>query len=184
MYFDLFYIVMVERLLNKHSPRCYVIRRVFSIGLLKVPLATRRSQCSSRPHPPIPWVHSKVMIIIVFLCAGHADYVKNMITGASMMDGSILVVSATDGVMPQTREHILLAKQVGVPGLVVYINKCDSVRFVLVGANVDAFSMIRCRPVLGDKGEGQYFFAPPPRGSRHHEIGIEIEMVKHSHLVV
>lgn len=59
-------------------------------------------------------------------CPGHADYVKNMITGASMMDGSILVVSATDGVMPQTREHILLAKQVGVPDLVVFLNKCDT----------------------------------------------------------
>ncbi len=60
-------------------------------------------------------------------CPGHADYVKNMITGAAQMDGGILVVSATDGVMPQTREHILLARQVGVPYLVVYLNKCDLV---------------------------------------------------------
>src|ERR1700712_2361230 len=60
-------------------------------------------------------------------CPGHADYVKNMITGAAQMDGGILVVSATDGPMPQTREHILLARQVGVPALVVYINKCDMV---------------------------------------------------------
>src|SRR5919198_227979 len=58
---------------------------------------------------------------------GHADYVKNMITGAAQMDGAILVVSAADGPMPQTREHILLARQVGVPALVVYLNKCDMV---------------------------------------------------------
>ncbi|MBU6447796.1 elongation factor Tu [Patescibacteria group bacterium] len=61
-------------------------------------------------------------------CPGHADYVKNMITGAAQMDGAILVVSATDGPMPQTREHILLAKQVGVPYIVVYMNKCDMVQ--------------------------------------------------------
>ena len=60
-------------------------------------------------------------------CPGHADYVKNMITGAAQMDGAILVVAATDGAMPQTREHILLAKQVGVPNLVVFLNKCDMV---------------------------------------------------------
>src|ERR1700742_3543656 len=60
-------------------------------------------------------------------CPGHADYVKNMITGAAQMDGAILVVSAADGPMPQPREHILLARQVGVPALVVYLNKCDMV---------------------------------------------------------
>jgi elongation factor Tu len=60
-------------------------------------------------------------------CPGHADYVKNMITGAAQMDGAILVVSATDGPMPQTREHILLARQVGVPQMVVFMNKCDLV---------------------------------------------------------
>ena len=60
-------------------------------------------------------------------CPGHADYVKNMITGAAQMDGGILVVSAADGPMPQTREHILLARQVGVPALVVYMNKVDQV---------------------------------------------------------
>lgn len=60
-------------------------------------------------------------------CPGHADFIKNMITGAAQMDGAILVVAATDGVMPQTREHILLAKQVGVPKIVVYLNKCDMV---------------------------------------------------------
>ena len=58
-------------------------------------------------------------------CPGHADYVKNMITGAAQMDGAILVVAATDGPMPQTREHILLAGQVGVPKIVVFLNKCD-----------------------------------------------------------
>lgn len=58
-------------------------------------------------------------------CPGHADYVKNMITGAAQMDGAILVVAATDGPMPQTKEHILLAKQVGVPSIVVFLNKCD-----------------------------------------------------------
>jgi len=60
-------------------------------------------------------------------CPGHADYVKNMITGAAQMDGSILVVAATDGPMPQTREHIILARQVGVPSIVVFLNKCDMV---------------------------------------------------------
>ena len=60
-------------------------------------------------------------------CPGHADYVKNMITGAAQMDGAIMVVSAADGPMPQTREHILLARQVGVPAIVVYMNKCDQV---------------------------------------------------------
>lgn len=60
-------------------------------------------------------------------CPGHADYIKNMITGAAQMDGAILVVSAVDGPMPQTREHILLARQVGVPAVVVFLNKCDAV---------------------------------------------------------
>jgi elongation factor Tu len=60
-------------------------------------------------------------------CPGHADFIKNMITGAAQMDGAILVVAATDGVMPQTREHILLAKQVGVPKVIVFLNKCDMV---------------------------------------------------------
>src|SRR3989338_7184517 len=60
-------------------------------------------------------------------CPGNADYIKNMITGAAQMDGAILVVSAPDGPMPQTREHVLLAKQVGVPAIVVFLNKCDAV---------------------------------------------------------
>ncbi|WP_269224903.1 GTP-binding protein, partial [Escherichia coli] len=58
-------------------------------------------------------------------CPGHADYVKYMITGAAQMDGAILVVAATDGTMPQTREHILLGRQVGVPYIIVFLNKCD-----------------------------------------------------------
>ena len=60
-------------------------------------------------------------------CPGHADYVKNMVTGAAQMDGAILVCAATDGPMPQTREHILLARQVGVPAIVVFLNKADMV---------------------------------------------------------
>ena len=60
-------------------------------------------------------------------CPGHADFIKNMITGAAQMDGAILVVAANDGPMPQTREHVLLARQVGVPKVVVYMNKCDTV---------------------------------------------------------
>jgi len=59
-------------------------------------------------------------------CPGHADFIKNMITGASQMDGAILVVGATDGVMPQTKEHILLVKQLGISSVVVFINKCDA----------------------------------------------------------
>ena len=69
-------------------------------------------------------------------CPGHADYVKNMITGAAQMDGAILVVAATDGPMPQTREHILLARQGGVPCMVVFLNKCDMVD-VTDGTNVN-----------------------------------------------
>ena len=60
-------------------------------------------------------------------CPGHADYIKNMITGAAQMDGAILVIAASDGPMAQTREHILLARQVGVPAIVVFLNKCDQV---------------------------------------------------------
>ena len=60
-------------------------------------------------------------------CPGHADYIKNMITGAAQMDGAILVIAASDGPMAQTREHVLLARQVGVPAIVVFLNKCDQV---------------------------------------------------------
>jgi len=69
-------------------------------------------------------------------CPGHADYIKNMITGAAQMDGAILVVAATDGPMPQTREHILLARQVGVPKIVVFLNKCDGSQSGLAVVNV------------------------------------------------
>src|SRR6267142_1865720 len=71
-------------------------------------------------------------------CPGHADYVKNMITGAAQMDGAILVVSAVDGPMPQTREHILLARQVNVPAIVVFLNKCDLVDDAELLAALDA----------------------------------------------
>jgi len=81
-------------------------------------------------------------------CPGHADYVKNMITGAAQMDGAILVVSAADGPMPQTREHILLSRQVGVPKIVVYMNKCDQVDDVEL---LDLVEM-EIRELLGEYG--------------------------------
>ena len=89
-------------------------------------------------------------------CPGHADYVKNMITGAAQMDGAILVVSAADGPMPQTREHILLSRQVGVPYIVVYMNKADMVRRGIRGA-------------AGTGGDGDARAAGPVRvsGRRH-----------------
>ena len=73
-------------------------------------------------------IHRKRGITRISTVPGHADYVKNMITGAAQMDGAILVVSATDGPMPQTREHILLARQVNVPYIVVFLNKVDAGR--------------------------------------------------------
>ena len=81
-------------------------------------------------------------------CPGHADYVKNMITGAAQMDGAILVVSATDGPMPQTREHILLARQVGVPKILVFINKCDMVE----DAELLDLVEMEIRELLGEYG--------------------------------
>ena len=94
-------------------------------------------------------------------CPGHADYVKNMITGAAQMDGAILVVSAVDGPMPQTREHILLARQVGVPYIVVFLNKCDMVDdpelLDLVEMEVrDLLNVVRVpgRRHAGDPGRG------------------------------
>ena len=87
-------------------------------------------------------------------CPGHADYIKNMITGAAQMDGAILVVAATDGPMPQTREHILLARQVGVPYIVVFLNKCD---------------MVEDRGTAGTRGTGSSRVAeelPVPRRQR------------------
>lgn len=93
-------------------------------------------------------------------CPGHADYVKNMITGAAQMDGAILVVAATDGAMPQTREHILLARQVGVPAIVVYLNKCD----MLGEADQDLLELVELEmhELLESKG---YTDVPIIRGS-------------------
>ena len=82
-------------------------------------------------------------------CPGHADYVKNMITGASTMDGAILVVSAPDGPMPQTREHVLLARQVGLPRMVVFLNKCDQVEDEELLELVDMEVRCACRQVAG-----------------------------------
>jgi elongation factor Tu len=89
---------------------------------------------------------------------GHADYIKNMITGAAQMDGAVLVVAATDGVMPQTREHILLAKQVGVPKIIVFLNKCDMVD------DKDLIDLVEeeVKDLLGKQGYGD---APVIRGS-------------------
>src|SRR6266550_627760 len=78
-------------------------------------------------------------------CPGHADYVKNMITGAAQMDGAILVVSAVDGPMPQTREHILLARQVNVPAIVVFLNKCD------LGDDAPVIRGSALKAIAGDK---------------------------------
>lgn len=93
-------------------------------------------------------------------CPGHADYVKNMITGAAQMDGAILVVAATDGAMPQTREHILLARQVGVPAIVVFLNKCD----MLGEADQDLLDLVEMemQELLESKG---YKDVPIIRGS-------------------
>ncbi len=92
---------------------------------------------------------------------GHADYIKNMITGAAQMDGAIIVVAATDGPMPQTREHILLAKQVGVPNLIVFINKCD-----MMGGDEDMIELVEeeMRELLS-KYEFDGANAPVVRGS-------------------
>jgi elongation factor Tu len=83
-------------------------------------------------------------------CPGHADYVKNMITGAAQMDGAILVVAATDGAMPQTKEHILLAHQVGVPQIVVFLNKCDQIE----GGDEELIELVdmELRELLEEKG--------------------------------
>ena len=86
-------------------------------------------------------------------CPGHADYVKNMITGAAQMDGAILVVNAADGPMPQTREHILLARQVGVPAIVVYLNKIDQVndKELIELVEVEIRDMLNAYEFPGDK---------------------------------
>jgi elongation factor Tu len=98
--------------------RCFCVDLVFLPYSLSLLLRLCARLCPAFIH--IRLMHNR--------CSpGHADYVKNMITGAAQMDGAILVVAATDGPMPQTREHILLAKQVGIPSLVVFLNKCDLV---------------------------------------------------------
>ena len=110
-------------------------------------------------------------------CPGHADYIKNMITGAAQMDGAILVVSAADGPMPQTREHILLARQVGVPHIVVFLNKCDMVddrRAAGAGGDGSARTALqvrvprRRRPVI--KGSATAALVPA-RSSRRDDPG-------------
>src|ERR687890_171989 len=99
-------------------------------------------------------------------CPGHADYVKNMITGAAQMDGAILVVSAADGPMPQTREHILLARQVGVPYIVVFLNKADM---------VDDKELLEVEDVFSISGRGTVVTGRVERGVVH--VGDEIEIV-------
>src|ERR1700690_3950267 len=111
----------ITKVLSKHNPKIQ-FRSFDSIDNAPeekargIPIAT-----AHRGHGPANRHYSHVD------CPGHADYIKNMITGAAQRDGAILVVAATDGPMPQTREHVLLARQVGVPALVVYLNKCDAV---------------------------------------------------------
>jgi len=93
-------------------------------------------------------------------CPGHADYVKNMVTGAAQMDGAVLVVAATDGAMPQTREHVLIARQVGVPAIVVFLNKCDA----LSGEDQELIDLVEMEitELLESKG---YHNCPIIRGS-------------------
>ena len=118
-------------------------------------------------------------------CPGHADYVKNMITGAAQMDGAILVVSAVDGPMPQTREHILLARQVGVPYIVVFLNKCDVVddpelldlvemevrellsKYQFPGDDVPVIRGAAIKALNGEKGAGGRGDHEAVRGDRH-----------------
>ena len=102
-------------------------------------------------------------------CPGHADYIKNMITGAAQMDGAILVVSAADGPMPQTREHILLARQVGVPALVVFLNKVDMVddKELLELVEIEVRELLTQYEFPGDKiPDRQGLGAQGPRGRR------------------
>ena len=108
-------------------------------------------------------------------CPGHADYVKNMITGAAQMDGAILVVSAADGAMPQTREHILLSRQVGVPKIVVYMNKCDQVDDPEI---LDLVEM-EIRELLGEYGYDSN--CPVIRGSALKALEGDPEAVKSIH---
>jgi elongation factor Tu len=111
----------ITKVLSKHNPK--VIFRAFD-SIDNAPEERERGITIAVAHVEYETPNRHYAHID---CPGHADYVKNMITGAAQMDGAILVVAATDGPMPQTREHILLARQVGVPFVVVFLNKCDAV---------------------------------------------------------
>ena len=105
-------------------------------------------------------------------CPGHADYVKNMISGAAQMDGAILVIAATDGPMAQTREHILLARQVGVPYIVVFLNKCDNVGILLRGIKREEIQrgQVLCKPgsvTPHTKFTGEIYVLTKEEGGRH-----------------
>ena len=105
-------------------------------------------------------------------CPGHADYIKNMITGAAQMDGAILVVAATDGPMPQTREHVLLARQVGVPYIVVALNKCDAVDDpeLLDLVELEVRELLKTLPVPGRRCAGGAAVGAG-RAERRSEVG-------------
>src|ERR1022692_3045526 len=111
----------ITKVLSKHNPK--VIFRAFD-SIDNAPEERERGITIAVAHVEYETLNRHYAHID---CPGHADYVKNMITGAAQMDGATLVVAATDGPMPQTREHILLARQVGVPYVVVFLNKCDAV---------------------------------------------------------
>src|SRR5438128_39085 len=111
----------ITKVLSKHNPKI-VVRAFDSID--NAPEEKARGITIATAHVEYETANRHYAHVD---CPGHADYVKNMITGAAQMDGAILVVAATDGPMPQTREHILLARQVGVPSMVVFMNKVDAV---------------------------------------------------------
>ena len=110
-------------------------------------------------------------------CPGHADYIKNMITGAAQMDGAILVVSAADGPMPQTREHILLARQVGVPYIVVYMNKADMVddKELLELVEMEVRELLSQVRVSGGQDPDRDRLGAEGAGGRHGRAGREVD---------
>ena len=112
-------------------------------------------------------------------CPGHADYVKNMITGAAQMDGAILVVSAADGPMPQTREHILLARQVGVPYIIVYMNKADMVddKELLELVEMEVRELLSQVPVSGGRHADRDWVGEDGagRGQERHGGGVDLQ---------
>ena len=112
----------ITKVLQKHNPKMQFIGRSTQID--NAPEEKARGITIATAHVEYETKNRHYAHVD---CPGHADYVKNMITGAAQMDGAILVVAATDGPMPQTREHILLARQVGVPAMVVFLNKVDAV---------------------------------------------------------